>query len=65
MEPKRIETQTTEQGCNVRHITHEDGSVEVTLDTGRHPVLRVVGSVYDHAAEYARASGESRGRVWP
>jgi hypothetical protein len=36
---KTIEQSTTEEGCNVTTVIHENGHEAVTLDTGRHPVL--------------------------
>jgi hypothetical protein len=59
-ELKTIESFTTKQGCNVRHVVHEDGAQEITMDTQELPELRIVGSHYDHAKDYGNA-----GRVWP
>lgn len=65
MERKQIESRKTDQGCNVLEVTHEDGSKEITMDTGQYRALRLVGSVYDHGLAYDQASGERLGRVWP
>lgn len=39
---KQITQITTEHGLRVTRVIHENGHEAVTLDTGAHPILRLV-----------------------